>query len=67
VECKGSLQEGSHREAKYRLNLVGAAVRWDKASNKLADNYTFFYGNWNEDDEIGAGFLYIKESYQQLK
>jgi hypothetical protein len=30
--------------------------------------YTFFYGNWNENHELGAVFfLCIRESYQQLK
>jgi hypothetical protein len=64
---RGLYREGSHREAKCKLNLVGVAVRRDKASHKLAGSYTFFHRNWNENDEISAAFLYIKESYQQLK
>jgi hypothetical protein len=39
---------------------VGVAVRWEKASSKLAGNYTFFYGNWNDDDEIWAGLFVHK-------
>jgi hypothetical protein len=41
-------------------------VRWNKGSTEQAEDYTFFYGAGNEDHQLGTGFLYIRESYQQL-
>jgi hypothetical protein len=32
-----------------------------------AGKYIFYYGKENEDHELGTGFLYIRESYQQLR
>jgi hypothetical protein len=53
---------------KYKLDLVGVQdVRWDKGGTERAEEYTFFYGAGNEDDQLGTGFfLCIRESYQQL-
>jgi hypothetical protein len=30
-------------------------VRWDGGGTKAADEYTYFYGKWNENHEIGTG------------
>jgi hypothetical protein len=38
-------------------------VRWDKGGTEWAEDYTFFYGAGNEDYQLEAGFLYIRESY----
>jgi hypothetical protein len=53
----------------YNLDLVGIQqVRWDKGATKPVGEYTFFYVKGNEDHELGTVFfLYIRESYQQLR
>jgi hypothetical protein len=32
-----------------------------------ARDYTFLYGKVNKNRELDTGFLYIRESYQQLR
>jgi hypothetical protein len=39
---------------------------WNKGGTEWAEDYRFFYGAGNEDHQLGTGFLYIRESYQQL-
>jgi hypothetical protein len=34
--------------ARYKLDLVGVQVRWDKGGTVRAGYYTFFYGKGNE-------------------
>jgi hypothetical protein len=42
-------------------------VRWKKGDNERAEDYTFFFGQGNENYQLGAGFfLYIRESFQRL-
>jgi hypothetical protein len=63
-----SLKTVSRELYKYRLDFVGMQeVRWEGSGIELAGEYTFFYGKGNENDELGTGFLYIRESYQQLR
>jgi hypothetical protein len=43
------------------LDLVGVQEdRWEGGSTKPAGAYTFFYGNWNENCELGTGFFVHK-------
>jgi hypothetical protein len=63
----GSLKMVARELGKYMLDLVGLQeVRWDKGGTERAEDYIFFYGAGNEDHQLGTGFLYIRESYQQL-
>jgi hypothetical protein len=40
-------------------------VEWH--STELTGECIFFYGKGNENHKLGAGFLCIRESYQQLR
>jgi hypothetical protein len=41
-------------------------VKWDRDVSEPTGNYTFFDRNGNEDYDVQPGFLYMRESYQQL-
>jgi hypothetical protein len=52
---------------KYKLELVGVQeVWWEKVGTEMAEDYTLFYGEGNENHQLGTGFSYKRESYQQL-
>jgi hypothetical protein len=54
--------------AEEKLDLVAVQeVRWKEGGTESAGEYTFFYGRGYENHELGTGFSYIKESYQQLR
>jgi exonuclease III len=64
----GSLVTVASEISKYKLDLVGVQeVRWDRGGTEPAGEYIFFYGKGHENHELGTGFLYIRESYQQLR
>jgi hypothetical protein len=50
------------------LDLVGVQeVRWEGGGTEPAGEYRFSCGKENENHELGTGFLFIRESYQQLR
>jgi hypothetical protein len=63
----GSLKMVERELRKYKLDLMGVKeVRWEKGGTELAEDYTFFCGARNEEDQLGTGFAYIRESCQWL-
>jgi exonuclease III len=63
----GSLKTVARELGKQKLDLVGVQeVRWEKGGTERAEDYTFFYGEWNVEHQIGTDFSYIRESYQRL-
>jgi hypothetical protein len=44
--------------AKNKLDLMLVQeVRWDRVDTESPGNYTFYYDNGNENNELGTGFL----------
>jgi hypothetical protein len=45
---------------KRRDLVVLLDVKWEKGGTEQAENYTFFYGEGNEVQQLGASFLVDK-------
>jgi hypothetical protein len=52
-----STEDGRKGVGKYKLNLVGQLVRWEKGGTEQAENYTFFHGERREDHHLVRGFF----------
>jgi hypothetical protein len=57
----------SNEISKYMFDLVGVEIKWDSGHTKPATEYTLFYVQGNENHEVCTGFLYLRETLQQLK
>jgi exonuclease III len=57
----GSFKMVGKKLGKYKLDLVGVQeVRWDKGGTEQAEDFIFFYGEGNENHQLGTGFLVHK-------
>jgi hypothetical protein len=64
----GSLMTVSRELSTYSLDLVAVQeVRWEGSGTVPAVEYKFSYGKGNNNHELITGFLYITESYEQLR
>jgi exonuclease III len=57
----GSLKTVARELGKYKLDLVGVQVRWEKHGTERAEDYTFCYGQGNGDHQLGTGFFVHKK------
>jgi hypothetical protein len=65
LHTAGYLLTVSKDLSRYRLDLLGGQeVRWKVSGIAPAGECTF-YGSRIENHELGTGFLYKRESYQQ--
>jgi hypothetical protein len=58
---EGSLMTVSRELARYKLDLVGVQeVRWEGGGTEPAGEYAFFYGQRNENHELGKSIFVHK-------
>jgi hypothetical protein len=53
----GSLMTVVKEISKYKFDLVGVQVRWDRGGTKPAGHCTFFYAKGNENHELRTVFF----------
>ena len=64
----GSLTTVTRGLAKYKLGLMGVqGIRWDKMGTVRAGDYIFFYGQGNENHQLGAGHFVHHEILSAVK
>jgi exonuclease III len=64
----GSLKTVVRELGKYKLDLVGIQeVRWEKSGTERAEDYIFFYGQGNEDHQLGTGFFVHKRTLSAVR
>jgi len=60
----GSVTTVARELARHKLDLVGVQkVRWGKGGAVRAPDYIFFYGQGNENHQLGTVFLYTTDYF----
>jgi hypothetical protein len=57
LDREGSVMSVAKEISKYKLDLLGEQVRWNRGGTEPACKYTFFYGRGNENRELGTVFF----------
>jgi hypothetical protein len=57
-EC--SCKKVARELGKCKFDLVGIQVRWEKRDSEWAEDCTVFYGERNDDHQLGTLFLVLK-------
>jgi hypothetical protein len=66
--CCGDRDPPSRELSKCELDLLGVQeLRGEGGGTEPVGEYTLFYGMRNEKHESGKGYLFIRESYLQLR
>jgi hypothetical protein len=64
----GSLMAVAKEIPKYKLDLVGVQeVRWGGGGTEPSGEYTFLYGQGNENHELGTGFFVHKRIIKRVE
>jgi hypothetical protein len=61
------LKSESREREKYKLDLLGVQVRWDKRSTEPADEHKLLYGNGDVIHQLRTGFFVHKGIISAVK